>query len=102
MRGDTTAAVERVAGWLRSDGAAYPCAGALVVALRGHLGLTQESFADDLGVPLGRVEALENGCVPIGALPRRVDEQLLSLSDLDLLAICDLEQQWRSGGPALG
>lgn len=97
LRGDATAACERLARRLERSGAVHPVAGAMALAARGHIGVARQEFADLVGLDVAYLGAVEDGRVPFGRLPTEIDWVLAEIDGLDLLALADLAVTTRCG-----
>lgn len=96
---DPTRTIERMARRLRSQGAPHPVAGAVALAARGTRRLGPEDFAVEVGLLADVVHAAEAGEVPLGRLPAEIGA-LAFATGADLLALTDLEREWRREPPA--
>lgn len=96
---DPTLVIERMARRLRSEGAAHPVAGAVAVAARGHARLAIAEFAGAVALSVEVVESAERGTVPFGELPAAIGAQA-GETGADLLALADLEAEWRAQPPS--
>lgn len=95
---DPTLTIERMARRLRSRGAAHPVAGAVALAARGSRRLGADDFAVEMGLLGDVVRSAERGDVPLGSLPTEIGA-LAFATGADLLALTDLERQWRRDPP---
>ena len=95
---DPTIVIERMARRLRADHAPHPVAGAVALAARGHAGLPLHEYAAAAGLPAEAIRSAELGLVAFGELPAVIGAQV-GETGADLLALADLEVQWRSGPP---
>ena len=96
---DPTLVIERMARRLRAEGAVHPVAAAVAVAARGHARMAVEVFAGAVELPVEAVRSAEVGSVPFGSLPGAIGVQA-GATGADLLALADLEAEWRNGPPA--
>lgn len=96
---DPTVVIERMARRLRDEGAAHPVAGAVALAARGHACLPLPEFAASVGLAVENVRSAELGWVAFGELPAAIGAQV-GETGADLLALADLEVEWRRSPPA--
>jgi len=89
--------IERMAVQARNAGLDHPVAAAVALAARVSQLTGPEEFADRNGIPLAQLVEAESGCVRFGELPLGFDP-ILSLMDVDLLSLADLEREWQAGG----
>jgi hypothetical protein len=95
---DPTIVIERMARRLRADRAPHPVAGAVALAARGHTCLPLDEFASSVGLPADEVRSAELGLVAFGELPAAIGAQV-GAAGADLLALADLEVEWRGRRP---
>ena len=96
---DPPVVIERMARRLRAGGTAHPVAAAVSVAARGHARLSLHEFADAVEVPTEIVRSAELGSIAFGELPAAIGAQV-GETGADLLALADLESEWRDEPPA--
>lgn len=89
--GDLTLICERLATQLASEGARHPVAAAVMLAARGHTALTQAEFATRYQLDLPALQATEAGHVPWADLPHIAGALLDTFTNVDLLALADLD-----------
>jgi hypothetical protein len=95
---DLTRVCERLAQHLDRSGASHPVAAAVSLAARGHHGLDLAEFASELGLPPDALRRAEAGVSAWEELPDNIGELLEAKSSIDLLALADLETEYRRGG----
>lgn len=89
--GDLTLICERLAAQLSNEGATHPVAAAVMLAARGHTALTQAEFAERFNLDLDRLQATEAGRTPWHQLPNIAGALLDTFTNVDLLAMADLD-----------
>lgn len=92
---DQTLLCERLAERLRHQGSAHPVAAAVALAVRGSLGLDRAAFAARIGLDVVELERIDDGAVPLDALPTPIllAAQHENHLDLDHLASLDIEDR---------
>jgi hypothetical protein len=95
---DPTLTIERLARRLRRAGAAHPVAGAVAQAARGASCLSLPQFSVLMDVSRQSVAMAEQGEVPFGELAPCIGRAAAS-TGADLLALADLELEWRAVAP---
>lgn len=81
---DVTRLCERLAERLAAEGAPFPVAGAVALAVRGEAGVDRVTFADELGIDPQELEHIEGGTVPFDQLPEVIRLMAATNSRLDL------------------
>jgi hypothetical protein len=92
---DPTLTIERLARRLRRAGAVHPVAGAVAQAARGASCLSLPRFSALMDLSPRSVGMAERGEVPFGELAPCVG-RAASCAGADLLALADLELEWRA------
>ena len=92
---DLTGVCERLAMHLDRSGATHPVAAAVALAARGHHGLDLADFAAELGLPVEAVQRAEAGDIAWEELPDIIGHLLEAMANIDLLALADLETDYR-------
>ncbi|MDZ7731838.1 MAG: hypothetical protein U5R31_00855 [Acidimicrobiia bacterium] len=83
-RTDVTRFCERLAAGLEPERCAHPVAAAVALAVRGRRGVTADQFADQLGLDVAEIAAVEAGRVPLDELPVPLHEAAIATVGLDL------------------
>jgi hypothetical protein len=81
---DVTRLCERLAERLAREGAPFPGAGAVALAVRGGAGVDRSTFAAQLGLDPHELALAENGALPYEQLPEAIRQLASSESRLDL------------------
>jgi hypothetical protein len=81
---DLTRLCERLAERLAAEGARYPEAGAVALAVRGRAGVDRPTFADDLGLDPDELRRVERGEVPFDEFPAAIRQRAHREPRLDL------------------
>jgi len=84
---DLTLFCELLASRLRSEGCPHPTSAAVAIAVRGRHGGDQQEFADDVGLTIEQVRAMESGEVAYRDFPRSLVLRARATDGLDLGAL---------------